>query len=183
MPDDLSTWLHIIYGFLHNISVATYIGGAVAMEFVLGPAQASIPPAQAQVMGQKTADRFLWLAWGSLIAILITGILRLQHMGFISGSWPFLESPLELSESYGRTVLAMFSLWCLLALNGGLITFVFRPRMSDKITPGTSAAQVTASQNAKIRAATWIQRLTRIDLGVALFVALLGASLKWGGLL
>lgn len=183
MPDDLTTWLHIIYGYLHNLSVATYLGGAVAMEFVLGPAQQSIPPAQAQIMGKKTADRFLWLAWGSLLLILITGILRLQHMEMISGSWPFFETPLDLSYSYGRTVLAMFLLWCVLVLNGSLITFRFRPRMSDKVTPGTSAAQVAAGQGARLAAATWIQRLTRTDLVITVLIALMGASLKWGGLL
>ena len=183
MPSDPDIWLHILYGYLHDLAVATYIGGAVAMEFVLGPAQASIPPAQAQVMGQKTSDRFLWLVWGSLGLIVITGALRLQHLGFIDWTWPFFNSSLSLSESYGRTVLTMFLLWCLLVVNGVLITFVFRPRLAGKLTPGTSAQQLTANQGAKMQAATWIERLTRVDLGVALLVALLGASLKWGGLI
>lgn len=183
MPDNLNTWLHIVYGFTHDIAIAVYIGGAVAMEFILGPAQASIPPAQAQVMGQKTADRFLWLVWGSLSAILVTGVLRLERMGMLTWEWPFFETPLVLSESYGRTLLAMFLLWCLLVVNGALITFVFRPRLAGRITPGTSAAQVAAAQQAKLQAANWVQRLTRIDLGAALVVALMGASLKWGGLI
>ena len=34
-----------------------------------------------------------------------------------------------------------------------------------------------------MQAATWIQRLTRVDLGVAVVIALMGASLKWGGLI
>jgi len=52
-----------------------------------------------------------------------------------------------------------------------------------KLSTGTSAAQVTAAQNAKIEAATWVQRLTRIDLAIAVVIALMGASLKWGGLI
>lgn len=183
MLSDPDIWQHVIYGYLHDLGVATYLGGAVAMEFVLGPAQASIPPAQAQIMGQKTAERFLWLVWGSLALIVVTGVLRLEHLGFMDWTWPFFDSSLSLSESYGRTVLAMFLLWCLLVGNGLLITFVFRPRLAGKITPGTSAAQVTANQGAKLQAATWVQRLTRIDLGVAVVIALLGASLKWGGLI
>lgn len=183
MPDDLQTWLHIIYGYLHDLSVATYLGGAVAMEFILGPAQASIPPAQAQVMGQKTSDRFLWLVWGSLGMILLTGILRLERLGRLDSTWPFFNDSLSLDLSYGRTILAMFLLWCVLLVNGLLVTFVFRPRLAGKFTPGTTAAQVASSQAARIQAATWIQRLTRIDLGVALVIALMGASLKWGGLI
>lgn len=183
MPDDLNTWLHIIFGYLHDLSIAVYIGGAVAMEFILGPAQASIPPAQAQVMGQKTADRFLWLVWGSLGTILVTGVVRLERMDMLSWSWPFFKSPLVLSESYGRTLLAMFILWCVLVVNGALITFVLRPRLAGKLTTGITAQQVSAAQSAKLAAATWIQRLTRIDLGAALLAALMGASLKWGGLI
>lgn len=183
MPSDPDIWLHIIYGYLHDLAVATYLGGAVAMEFVLGPAQGSIPPAQAQVMGQKTSDRFLWLVWASLGTILVTGILRLEHLGRLDWTWPFFNSGLSLEHSYGRTILAMFLLWCVLVVNGSLVTFVFRPKLAGKFTPGTSAAQVTASQTAKMQAATWIQRLTRVDLGVAVVIALMGASLKWGGLI
>jgi uncharacterized membrane protein len=183
VQDDLDSWLQIIYGYIHDLSIAVYIGGAVAMEFVLGPAQASIPPAQAQVMGKKTADRFLWLAWGSLLLILITGILRLERMGMLVWDWNPFESPLVLDQSYGRTVLAMFLLWCGLAANGAIITFVLRPRLAGKLGAGASATNVTASQGARVQAATWVQRLTRADLAVAAVIALLGASLKWGGLI
>lgn len=183
MPSDLNTWLQILFGYTHDLAIAVYIGGAVAMEFILGPAQASIPPAQAQVMGQKTADRFLWLVWGALSAILVTGVLRLERMDMIGWSWPFFKTPLVLSESYGRTLFAMFLLWCVLVLNGALITFVFRPRLAGRLNTKITAAQVTAAQGAKLQAATWIQGLTRVDLAIALLVALFGASLKWGGLI
>lgn len=183
MPDDPDIWKHIIYAFLHDISIAVYLGGAVAMEFVLGPAQAAIPPAQAQVMGQKTADRFLWLVWGSLALIVVTGYLRLEHMGMAMWEWPFFQTPGGLSASYGRTLLAMILLWCVLAINGALITWYFRPRLQGKLGTHTSAAQVAAAQTSKMAAATWVQRLTRIDLVVAVVIALMGASLGWGGLI
>ncbi|MBE7518174.1 MAG: CopD family protein [Thermoflexaceae bacterium] len=183
MPTDLDTWLHIIYAYLHDISIAVYIGGAVAMEFVLGPAQGSIPPAQAQVMGQKTADRFLWLVWGSLSLIIVTAFFRLQHMGYITSDWPFFESGLALSEDYGRTIWTMFALWCVLCVNGAIMTFYLRPRLAGRLKAGTTSAGVQASQQAKMEAAKWIERITRADLVIAVFIALLGASLKWGGLL
>ena len=153
------------------------------MEFVLGPAQAAIPPAQAQVMGQKTADRFLWLVWGSLALIVVTGYLRLEHMGMAMWEWPFFQTPGGLSASYGRTLLAMILLWCVLVINGALITWYFRPRLQGKLGTHTSAAQVAAAQTSKMAAATWVQRLTRIDLVVAVVIALMGASLGWGGLI
>lgn len=183
MAHDPQVWIQIFLGYIHDLSIAVYIGGAVAMEFVIGPAQAAIPPAQAQVMGQKTSDRFLWLAWGSLLLILVTGFFRLERFGMINWSWPIFSSPLVLSESYGRTVLGMVILWCILALNGALVTWHFRPILSAKITPGLSAAQAAASQANRLNAATWIQRLTRADLAIVIVIALFGASLKWGGIL
>lgn len=183
MPTDPGIWLLILYGFLHDISIAVYVGGAVAMEFVLGPAQAAIPPAQAQIMGQKTADRFLWLVWGSLTLIVVTGFLRLEKMGMAMWEWPFFQTPGGLSESYGRTLLTMILLWCVLVVNGALITWYFRPRLQGKLSSRTSASQVNSAQSAKMDAAIWVQRLTRADLVIAVVIALLGASLKWGGLL
>jgi len=183
MSWELDIILRVLYGFTHDIAIAVYIGGAIAMEYVLGPAQSSIPPAQAQVMGQKTADRFLWLVWGSLSLILVTGILRLERSGMISGEWPFFSSPLVLSHSYGRTVFAMFLIWCLLVINGLIITFVLRPRLAGKLSSRTSASGVAAAQGSKMQAATWVQRLTRFDIVAALVTALFGASLRWGGML
>lgn len=183
MPWELIKWLHILYGYTHDIAIAVYIGGAVAMELVLGPAQQAIPPAQAQVMGQKTSDRFLWLAWGSLITILVTGILRLQRLGFIVAEWNPFRPPLAWDQSYGRTVFVMFLLWCVLAINGLLITFLFRPRLAGRMKSGVSSAQIASTQQAKQQAAVWVQRLTRLDLAVALVTALFGASLKVGGIL
>lgn len=184
MPTDLTTWLHIIYSFLHDIAIATYIGGAIAMEYVLGPAQNSIPPAQAQVMGQKTADRFLWLVWGSLGVIIVTAVLRLEKLGHISFTDPpFFQSNLALNQDYGRTIWTMFALWCVLVINGAIMTFYLRPRLAGKLKAGTSAAGVQASQQAKMDAAKWVERITRTDIVIAIVVALLGASLRFGGLL
>jgi uncharacterized membrane protein len=183
MSWELDIILRVFYGFTHDVAIAVYIGGAIAMEYVLAPAQAAIPPAQAQVMGQKTADRFLWLVWGSLAVILITGTLRLERAGMITLEWPFFSSPLVLTESYGRTVFVMFLIWVILVVNGLLITYFFRPRLAGKLSARTSAAGVAAAQDSKMQAATWVQRLTRFDIVAALLAALLGASLRWGGML
>ncbi|MCK9518472.1 MAG: CopD family protein [Dehalococcoidia bacterium] len=183
MPQDLDVWLHVMYGFLHDVGIAVYIGGAISMEFVLGPAQASIPPAQAQVMGQKTADRFLWFVWGSLTLIIVTGILRLEKIGHMDWAYPFFNDTMKLSSDYGRTVWTMFLLWSVLVVNGLIITFVLRPRLQGRLGSGVGATHVAAAQGTKMRAATWVQRITRADLVIAVTIALLGASLKWGGAL
>lgn len=170
-------WSILILGFVHDLSVAVYVGGAVAMEFVLAPAQAAIPPAQAQIMGEKTSNRFLVLVWSSLALILITGLLRLQMNGMLN------SDGLSLSDSYGRTLWAMLFFWLVLAINGGLITFIFRPTLQGKLQPGSSQSSANQNRDAKMKAATWIQHLTRADLVIAVLVTLLGASLVRGGLL
>lgn len=170
-------WGVLVLSFIHDLSIAVYIGGAVAMEFVLAPAQASIPPAQAQIMGEKTSNRFLILVWSSLALILITGLLRLQMNGMLNADG------LSMGDSYGRTLWAMLTLWLVLAINGGLITFVFRPTLQGKLKAGSSQAGANDARDAKMKAATWIQHITRADLVIAIIVTLLGASLSRGGLL
>lgn len=183
MDFTLTSVLHLVYAYLHDIAIATYIGGAIAMEFVLGPAQGSIPPAQAQVMGQKTADRFLWLVWGSLATIIVTAFMRLQVQTDIDSHWPFFADRLALTERYGQTIWTMFALWCVLVVNGLIMTFYLRPRLAGKLKAGTSAQGVQAAQQTKMQAAKWVERITRADLVIAVVVALLGASLKFGGAL
>jgi uncharacterized membrane protein len=174
-------WLILTTGFVHDLSIAVYLGGAVAMEFILGPAQRAIPPAQAQIMGEKTSARFLMLVWISLILILITGLMRLYFKGLIGGENLF-RAPLGLHYTYGRTVFSLGVVWLLLAVNGALITFVLRPALTGKMSAGVSQVQVNQSRDSMQRAAAWIERLTRADLVLAVIAVLLGASLLRGGL-
>lgn len=174
-------WGILITSFIHDVSVAVYVGGAIAMEFILAPAQAAIPPAQAQVMGEKTSDRFLILVWASLALIFVTGVLRLYYRGLIGGD-TWLVPPLTWDYSYGRTVLALLVVWLILVINGGLITLVFRPTLKGKLGSGSTQNLATQNMDAKMRAATWIQNLSRIDLVLAIVAVLLGASLLRGGL-
>lgn len=174
-------WMILAMAFIHDLSVAVYLGGAVAMEFILLPAQSAIPPAQAQVMGEKTSERFLLLVWISLILILLTGLARLYLKGMFLGSSLFV-APLTLDYAYGRTAFALFLVWLILIVNGALITFVLRPRLTGKMAPGVSRDQANQSRDSKISAATWISHLTRVDLVLAVIAVLLGASLLRGGL-
>lgn len=174
-------WLILAMAFIHDLSVAVYLGGAVAMEFILLPAQSAIPPAQAQVMGEKTSDRFLILVWVSLILILLTGLARLYLKGMFLGTSLFV-APLTLEYSYGQTAFALFVVWLILMINGALITFVLRPKLTGKMAAGVSRDQANQSRDSKISAATWISHLTRADLVLAVIAVLLGASLIRGGL-
>lgn len=166
-----SKWMLLAAAYLHVLGIATYLGGAVIMEFVLGPAQKAIPPAQAQVMGQKAADRFLIFSWSALGLILASGLLRLFAMRNVPALW-------SLRNNYDLTLVTMVCLWAVLVVNGAVMTFVLRPKLSGKMSGGVSAQQAQASQESKMKAAQWANRIARADLVIALVIALLGASLK-----
>ena len=86
------------------------------------------------------------------------------------------------ANKYGRTIFSMLSIWLILVINGALITFLFRPKLKGKLTAGTNQSQANEDRNAKIRAANWIQNLTRLDMILAILAVLLGASLTQGGI-
>ncbi len=168
-----STAMQVFASYLHLLAVAVYLGGSIAMEFVLGPAQKFIPPAQAQVVGQKSADRFLVLVWTALALFPISGMLLFFAIGAQHTSDFF-------GHSYGQTLFTMMMLWVVLVVNGTLITFVFRPKLAEKAGAGTTGAAMSDRMKQKELAATWISRITRADLAIALVVVLLGASLSYG---
>ncbi|MDA8342753.1 MAG: CopD family protein [Actinomycetota bacterium] len=171
-----ATWVQVLASYLHLLAVAVYVGGSVAMEFVLGPAQRFVPPAQAQVLAQKSADRFLVLVWSSLALLPVSGMLL-----FFSLSDQHLVSSGDIvSTGSGRTLLAMMVLWAVLAVNGAVITFVYRPRLASKASGRGGGARVGEQLEAMQRAASRVSWLTRADLVIALVVVLLGASLAYG---
>jgi uncharacterized membrane protein len=167
-----ATWVGVLAGYLHLLAVATYVGGSIAMEVVLGPAQKFIPPAQAQVVAQRSADRFLILVWSSLALFPISGLLL-----FFSQSD---QSVGLFSTGFGRTLFTMMMLWVLLVINGAVITFVLRPRLANRAKSKGGAAAVAQRLETMQRAATQISWVTRVDLLVALFIVLLGASMAYG---
>lgn len=173
-----SQFMKMLSAYLHVLGVATYLGGSIIMEFVVGPAQKAIPPAQAQVMGKKTADRFLVFVWGALALILISGIMRL----YSTGTEMFLTGSALWDSEYGRTLMTMVILWFVLVINGSVITFWLRPKLVGRTGAGVSATAVQVHQQGQIKAAEWVERITRIDLGIALVVALLGTALQFGGI-
>ena len=172
-----SYWWGVVGSYLHLLGMAAYLGGSLIMEFVVGPAQSAIPPAQAQVMGQKTADKFLVVVWSSLGLLLASGVVQAfykgtQRMVLLGNGW--------FSSSYGWTQFLMIVLWMVLVINGLIMTFVLRPKLAGKMSAQVGAQQVQAKQQEMLKAARLITRITRIDLGIALFLPLAGAGLIRG---
>lgn len=173
--------IDILLGSLHVIGFSVYIGGLFFMEAVLSPAQAAISPAQAGVISRKTGDRQMIVAWSALALIIVTGVLRLAraHMLDASGTF-FLKSDIA-SSGYGDTLFAMFGLWCALVVLGLVMTFVLRPILIGKIPPTLSSDEQQRRQQRMVTAARWMGIVMRADLVVVLAAAVLGVSLRYGG--
>ncbi len=172
-----SYWFGVIATYLHLIAMATYVGGSLIMEFVVGHAQKSIPPAQAQVMGEKTADRFLLLAWSALGLLLVSGIMQ----AYAKSVEPMLVGDGIFDSGYGWSLFLMIALWVVLVVNGSVMTFVLRPRLKGKmVAAGAGAAQVQARQSQMMGTVRQMLWITRADLVIALLVPLAGAGLIHG---
>ncbi len=175
--------LDVLYGGLHDLAFAVYIGGLVYAEFVLSPAADAIAPAQGVVVRQKAGNWQLVMAWSALAVILATGILRLGRMHLLAFPGTFFLQPSIASSDYGAPIFTMFGLWCLLAVFGALMTFVLRPLLTGKIAPTLSQEERQRRQERMVGAAKWMTIVMRLDLLVAVAIAVLGVSLRYGGLL
>jgi uncharacterized membrane protein len=175
--------LDVLYGAVHDLAFAMYIGGLVYAEFVLTPAANAIAPAQGVVVRQKAGDWQAIIAWSSLGLILVTGIMRLNRMQALEFGGSFFLKPAIASSDYGTTIFTMFGLWCLLVVLGALMTFVLRPILVGKIDPKLSQQERQRRQERMLGAARWMTIVMRLDLLVAVTIAVLGVSLKYGGLL
>ncbi len=175
--------LDVLYGGLHDLAFAVYIGGLFYAEFVLAPAADAIAPAQGVVVRQKAGNWQLILAWTTLAVILVTGILRLSRMQVLELGGGFFLKPAIASTDYGATLFTMFGLWCLLVVLGLVMTFVLRPILVGKIDPKLSQEERQRRQERMVGAARWMTIVMRADLLVAVTIAVLGVSLRYGGLL
>lgn len=175
--------LDVLYGSLHTLAFAVYIGGLFYSEFVLTPAADAVAPAQGVVVRRKAGDLQAVIAWSALAVILITGILRLDRTGALDFPGTFFLNPDIASTGYGRTIFAMFGLWCALVALGVLMTFVLRPLLVGKIDPTLSQEERQGRQERMLSAARWMTVVLRVDLLVAVSIAVLGVSLRYGGLL
>lgn len=167
---------HTVYWIrlLHILAVATYVGTAIFFDFILGPALRFIPPGQATIVTQRVSRVFTYLAWACWAVILATGLARL----YVAGSL----SPSLLHYRYGWWILAKIILLALLVINGLLVSFWLRPQIEVRLDPSAPAEILTTTQERVLRAAERLNRITHVNVALALLALMVGASLAYGGL-
>jgi uncharacterized membrane protein len=105
--------------FLHLLATVTWIGGMIVINLVLMPSLAAIDSPQRGKLLGAALEGFKPLALGSMVVLLITGLLRTQ-----SGAL------LNLSTTYGA-ILAFKHLTVLAMIVIGLaVPFVISPRLA-----------------------------------------------------
>ncbi len=178
----MDAWASVLAGF-HGLCWATYVGGALVMEFVWRPAQQDLPGAQTAVACQRMGLRYRWIALASLLGVAVSGVGLLFEAGHLATSAPVVRESLSLSAGYGRTMAALGVVWVALMANLALLTFIAHPGLHVRMTTDLTESEMRRAREKVGRAIRRMDRVLRFDLGLALLAMLLGASLPSGGLL
>jgi uncharacterized membrane protein len=156
------------------IAWATYVGGAIVMEFVWRPAQRDLPAAQTAVACQVMGRRYRWLALFALVVVAGAGAARVGDRG--------AHDSLALSDPYGRTIAGLAVCWVVVFALVTSMAFVAHPALHVR-TPADLDASARAAARAEVaRAIRRMDVVLRAELVVALLAVLLGAALRSGGL-
>ena len=109
--------------FLHLLATVTWIGGMIYVNLALIPSLTAIdPPQRGRLLG-AVAGRFAILAWGSVVVLLVTGLLK--------------TPPGQLfrpSTTFGAILALKHALTLLMVFAGLLVTLVIAPKLGT-LTP------------------------------------------------
>lgn len=159
----------------HTGAVAFYVGGAVIVTISLRRAAAAIPPAQAAIIGNRVGTDFAIISWLALLTWGASGYWLLQR-----GDWDDFLSPHTLfirrdllDSGFGWMLVLMVACWFAMVINGVLITFVLRPRLTRRLAPSEPPETVerVRGQIAFAARALEVLALTNLVLAVAATVA------------
>lgn len=157
-----------LWGFVHVVSWATYVGGAVVMEFVWRPTQEHLPMSQIGVACQWMGRRYRWVALLALIGAGVSGV-ALVRTGPTGDS---VVTPVILAVC-----------WLVLAATLAMLTFVTHPGLHARTTADMTEPERLAARNQVRLAMRRMDLVLRIDLVIALVALVPAASLAGGRLL
>ena len=161
---------------VHTGAVALYVGGAFIVTLSLRRAQQAIPPAQAAIIGRSVGTHFMFISWLSIALWGGSGywlLARGDWDDFLSPQTLFIERDL-LDSGFGWMLLLMVAVWFGMLINGVLMTFVFRPRLSRRLAPSDppeSVERLRADMAVAVRA---IDVLALVNLSMAIAATLAG---------
>lgn len=161
---------------VHTGAVAFYVGGAFIITIAMRRALSAVPPAQASIIGSRVGTDFTIISWLSLIAWGASGYWLLERGGWdnFGSPWTLFIDDDVVTSGWGWALLAMVAAWVVMVVNGILITFLFRPRLTRRLSPDASEEEVDRLQADVSSAARMIEVLAFINLGLAIAATLAG---------
>lgn len=169
--------LDVSLRLLHVVAVVTYVGGGILLHGPLRRALRLIPPGQASIVASRVGGDFTYMSWMSLALWGSTGYWMTFRYGWgdVSAPLTLLINPILLRTSRGVALLVMVSAWYLIVISAAIITFVLRPRLGLRLTPGATVEATDRAVATISRAARWVDVLALANLGLATLAWLAGA--------
>ncbi len=145
----------------HTGAVALYIGGAIIVTIALRRAQTAIPPAQAAIIGNIVGTQFTYISWLSLATWVASGYWLLARGGWADVASPYtlFVAPDLLEEGNGWMMILMIASWLGMVINGILITFVLRPRLTKRLNPSQASPEAASRLQQEITASARLVEL------------------------
>lgn len=138
----LIVWIHILAAMF-------WIGGMLFFSLVLVPSLRGLPPEERTDLMIRIGRRYRRAGWISLAVLLVTGLIRLYHLGFAplaAGNW----------------------LWAKLAM---VIVMVLLTLLHDLIL-GPRSIEISRTSPAPHRLQRTVRWMARLNLAVGLLVVL-----------
>lgn len=172
-----------LLGALHAAAWATYVGGAITMEWILRYAQRTMPPSQVGVVCKNAGMRYRWVALAALAVIGLTGGLMLLRTDDATLAAQAGAPELSLSDAYGRTMLLLTAMWTLLTATVAWMAFWLHPAQRKRSRPEMTDAEIAAERQRVGGAIKRMDHALKFELVVSVLAIGVGASLRSGGLL
>ncbi len=172
-----------LLGAMHASAWAIYVGGAITMEWILRYAQRTMPPSQVGIVCKNAGMRYRWLALGCLAVIGVTGLLMVLRTNDTELAARSGAPALSLSDSYGRTLLALTIAWLLLAATVAFMAFWLHPAQRKRSHPGMTDTEIAAERQRIWRSIKRMDRALKFELVLAIISTGIGSSLHTGGLI
>ena len=104
----------ILIGWVHMVTAAIWIGGIFFIGLVFGPVAERSESPEAKKLLQATAKRFTPIAWGAVIILIATGLVRTAGLGA-------LNFDTLINTLYGNLLLGKIALIVIVIVNGVVI--------------------------------------------------------------
>ena len=148
--------------FLHLLAALFWVGGMLFLVLIIGPFLMTLDPKDRSRVYQFVGQKYRKFGWIAILILLITGPMNLYFLGIPFSS---LTDTTFLASSYGRTLLVKVLLIATLVISSLVHDFYIGPK---------------ARSNRRF--STLARTLGRMNLLLALFIALFAVFLRVGGI-